>query len=141
MPADPDLIKGLRVVSVDDDDDIRLWLERLLTNFGVEVFSAGSAAEALALVQSENPDILLSDVGMPREDGYTLISKVRQLDPERGGQVPAAALTAFARPEDRAKVLAAGFHMHLTKPVDPSKLVVALATLAGRLEQNTLSES
>lgn len=131
-PLDPELIKGLKIVSVDDDKDIRRWLERLLANFGATVFSASSAEEALELVRREKPDVLLSDIGMPREDGYSLISRLRQLPADSGGLLPAAALTAFARPEDRAKVLAAGYQAHLTKPIDPTRIILTLATLAGR---------
>jgi two-component system CheB/CheR fusion protein len=80
--------------------------------------------------------VLLSDISMPGEDGYTLIRRIRQLSAEAGGQIPAAALTAHARNEDYADALAAGFQMHLTKPVDPDQLVIAVANLAGRIPAN-----
>ena len=132
-PPDPDLVKGLRIVIVDDDDDLRSWLQRLLTNFEATVLPAACAAEALELVTREKPDLLISDIGMPGEDGYSLISKVRQLPPHLGGLTPAAALTAFARPQDCARILAAGYQAHLTKPVDPAQLIVVIGSLVARL--------
>lgn len=91
-----------------------------------------SAAEALEALEQHKPDILISDLGMPDEDGYSLISKIRALPPERGGQIPAAALTAYARAEDRMRVLRSGFQFHLPKPVDSAELVTVVASLAGR---------
>ena len=91
-----------------------------------------SAAEALEAVRRERPDVLLSDVEMPGEDGYAFIAKVRALPPEEGGRTPAAALTAYARMEDRTKALRAGFQLHVPKPVDPAELVAVVANLATR---------
>jgi CheY-like chemotaxis protein len=94
--------------------------------------TAGSAAEALELVRTHRPDVLVCDIGMPGEDGYSLIRKVRALGAENGGAVPSAALTAYARPEDRVKAVLAGFQMHLAKPVEPAELIATVASLAGR---------
>jgi CheY-like chemotaxis protein len=88
--------------------------------------------EALHTFEQWRPDILVSDVEMPGQDGYTLIRKVRGLDPERGGKTPAVALTAFGRREDRVRSLRAGFNIHVTKPVDPGELTAIIASLTGR---------
>jgi CheY-like chemotaxis protein len=93
---------------------------------------ASSAADALAALPDARPNILVSDVEMPGQDGYELIRKVRQLPAEAGGKVPAAALTAYARPEDRMRALMAGFQIHVPKPVQPAELVAVVASLAGR---------
>ena len=121
---------GLRVLVVDDDEDARDLIVAVLGCSGAEVRSSGSAAEALATLRGWRPDVLLSDIGMPREDGYDLIARVRALDDAQGGRVPAAALTAYARDEDRRLARAAGFQMHMAKPVNPSELVAAVARLA-----------
>jgi CheY-like chemotaxis protein len=92
---------------------------------------ASSTAEALAILERWRPDLLISDLGMPEEDGYTLIRRVRALPAERGGQVPAVALSARTRPEDRIEALAAGFQMHVAKPVAPAELLAVAVTLAG----------
>ena len=126
-------LKGLRVLVVEDDDDARDLLRRALEDSQVEVQTASSAAQAIQLVRMYRPDVLVSDIGMPGEDGYELIRMVRELSPEEGSEVPAIALTAYARPEDRTRVLAAGYQLHLSKPVDPSKVVVGIASLCGLL--------
>ncbi len=92
----------------------------------------GSVAEALASIRDERFDVLVSDIGMPEEDGYALIRRVRALTAERGGAIPAVALTAYARSEDRMKAVMAGFQMHVTKPVEPAELLTMVASLAGR---------
>ncbi len=84
------------------------------------------------MLQAERPDVLVSDIGMPNEDGYTLIRRVRALGAERGGNVPAVALTAYARAEDRMRAIRAGFQMHVPKPVEPAELITMVASLAGR---------
>src|SRR5205085_508094 len=94
------------------------------------VRSAGSAAEGLALVQSWRPQVVLCDIAMPGEDGYSFIAKLRSLPKELGGQTPAAALTSLAGPEDRKRTLGSGFQMHLVKPIDATRLAAAIATLA-----------
>ena len=91
-----------------------------------------SAAAALAAIEQEAFDVLISDIGMPHEDGYSLIAKVRALGKERGGEIPAAALTAYAAEEDRIRVLQAGFQIHVPKPISPAELVAIVASLSGR---------
>ncbi|MDC0678955.1 response regulator [Sorangium atrum] len=126
-------LKGVRVLVVDDEPDTRELLLRILAECQAEVRTAGSVVEALAELERDQPMVLVSDIGMPHEGGYELIQKVRQLPEERGGSVPALALTAFARAEDRARALKAGYQMHLAKPVKPPDLVAHVATLAGRI--------
>ncbi|HYO07381.1 MAG TPA: PAS domain-containing protein [Tepidisphaeraceae bacterium] len=131
----PDLcvqIAGVRVLVVDDEPDARSLVKRLLEDCDAVVTTAGSAAEALERVQAERPDVLVSDIGMPGEDGYSLIRRVRALGAERGGTVPAVALTAYARSEDRMRTVLAGFQMHVSKPVEPAELITMVASLAGR---------
>jgi CheY-like chemotaxis protein len=125
-------LQGLKVLVVDDEADTRELIREMLKECGSEVVMSRSAAEALEALEQHNPDILISDLGMPDEDGYSLISKIRSLPPERGGQIPAAALTAYARAEDRMRVLRSGFQFHLPKPVDSAELVTVVASLAGR---------
>ncbi|HEY4597401.1 MAG TPA: response regulator [Thermoanaerobaculia bacterium] len=128
----PDLLSGVRVVVVEDEADTRELLVMALQQCGAEVAAYGSAPEALAALDRAVPDVLLSDIGMPVQDGYDLIHKLRARGPGRGGDVPAAALTAYARAEDRLRALEAGYQTHLTKPVDPSELIGTVARLAGR---------
>lgn len=123
-------LDGLRVLVVDNEPDARELLVVLLQRCGAQVSTAGSAHEALALVQAEHPDVLVSDIGMPNEDGFDLIRKVRLLAPESGGLTPAAALTAYGTPEDRARALVAGFQTHVPKPVDPIELAIVVSHLA-----------
>jgi len=125
-------LKGVRVLVVEDEPDTRDLILRILAERQAEVRTAGSVVEALAELGRDRPMVLVSDIGMPQEDGYALIQKVRQLPEERGGNVPALALTAFARAEDRARALRAGYQMHLAKPVIASDLIAGVATLAGR---------
>jgi signal transduction histidine kinase len=130
---DPALnLLGLRVLVVDDEADARETLEQILRHCDAEVRTAASAAEALPLLQAWRPHVLLSDIGMPGEDGYSLIRRVRELPPERGGKTPAVALTAFARSEDRRRALSAGFQMHLAKPVEINELATVVVNLVGR---------
>ena len=130
--AFPATLEGLTVVVVDDDQDSRELINAVLRQRGARVVGAASIDEALGLLRTENADVLLSDVEMPGEDGYALIQKVRALPPEEGGRVPAAALTAYARREDRVKTLLAGYQIHLAKPVEPEELVTAVSSLSGR---------
>jgi PAS domain S-box-containing protein len=125
-------LDGLRVLIVEDDSDSRELLTTLLGRCCVDVRAVASCAEALRVIQDQKPDVLVSDIAMPGEDGYTLIRKLRQLDAEHGGCTPAIALTAFARDEDRDRALAAGFQAHLTKPVEPAELTAVVASLARR---------
>jgi signal transduction histidine kinase len=125
----PPEINGLHVLVVDDDPDGRELLAEILVECGVRVSLASSAAEAIQHFDRDRPDVLLSDIGMPDEDGYALIKRVRARAPEVGGSVPAASLTAYAGPEDRRRALLAGFNMHVPKPVDPAELVAVVASL------------
>jgi CheY-like chemotaxis protein len=128
---DPTLnLKGIRVLVVDDEPDARETLQQILEHCEAEVLTVGSATEALQAVETWRPHVLLSDIGMPGEDGYSLIRRLRELSPERGGQTPAAALTAFARSEDRRRALLAGFQMHVAKPVEVQELAAVVASLA-----------
>ena len=127
----PDLT-GIRVLVVEDDDDSRELVEKVLETQGAIVKTASSAPEALDILGRERVDMLLSDIEMPGTDGYQLIKELRQRPPQQGGLVPAAALTAYARAEDRLHALRAGFQLHLAKPVQPSELVTVVASLAAR---------
>jgi PAS domain S-box-containing protein len=127
-------LEGVKALVVDDEEDARALTSRILEDCDVEVASAGSASEALDRLPRFRPDVLISDIGMPELDGYHLIRAVRALDAAQGGETPAVAVTAFARPEDRLWALRAGFQIHLAKPVNASELIVAVASLAGRLD-------
>ena len=132
--ADPQDLTGLRVLIVDDEQDAREVLMAILEQRGAEVICAATVDDALLrLCGTSNgsvPDVLVSDIGLPGEDGLDLIRRVRALKPERGGGIPAIALTAYARAEDRARILAAGYHRHVAKPVEPSVLAIMVASLA-----------
>jgi PAS domain S-box-containing protein len=132
VAEDCDRLDGLRVLVVDDDEDARELARRLLESCKAEVLTAGSTEEALGTLQGGDFDVLVSDIGMPGEDGYALMQRVRSLPPESNGDIPAMALTAYARGEDRVKAMRAGFHIHAAKPVDPAELIAAVANL-GRL--------
>ncbi|HYU97638.1 MAG TPA: ATP-binding protein [Pyrinomonadaceae bacterium] len=124
----PDLA-GLRVLLVDDEPDTLEILRRILSQFGANVRGAGSTTEAMNVFLEWKPDVLVSDLGMPEEDGYALIQRVRALRLDQGCDIPAAALTAHVREEDRVLALAAGYQIHIKKPVDPAKLALAVANL------------
>src|SRR6266536_1004108 len=121
---------GLRVLVVDDDEDARIVISAVLRRSGADVKAFASASEALTTLPQWRPDVLMSDIGMPHEDGYELIHKVRALTDEHGGRVPAAALTAYAREEDRKRAIAEGYQMHVAKPASSADLVAAVAALA-----------
>jgi PAS domain S-box-containing protein len=123
---------GLTVLVVDDQPDALDLIRRVLEACDARVLTCGTAAEALRLVAAERPDVLVSDIGMPGTDGFDLLRRVRALGAEKGGLLPAIALTAFARAEDRIRTLRSGFQVHVTKPVDPSELVATVASVAGR---------
>ena len=129
----PPQLEGLRVLVVDDEADTRELLQSVIERCGARVRTANSAAAALEAMAEEVFDVLIIDIGMPEEDGYALIAKVRALDEERGGRIPAAALTAYAGEEDRIRALRSGFQMHVPKPISPSELVAVVANLAGRI--------
>jgi CheY-like chemotaxis protein/two-component sensor histidine kinase len=125
-------LEAVRVLIVDDDRDTLEVVKQLLEQAGAEVTAATSAEEALAALRRTPHDVLLSDIGMPGQDGYELIRRVRTLAPEQGGTVPAAALTAFAQGDHRQQALSAGYQLYLPKPIEPSELTAAVARLAGR---------
>ncbi len=125
-------LDGLLVLVVDDEEDTRQLLVQSLTQYGATVITAASADEALTELKNKNPDVLVSDIGMPDEDGYSLIRKVRAID----AQIPAVALTAFTRAQDRMRALSTGFQSHVSKPVEPDELVMVIASLTGRLQIN-----
>jgi PAS domain S-box-containing protein len=129
-------LAGVKVLVVDDQSDARDLIKRVLEDCDAEVITARTANEALVLVEAHKPDVLLSDIGMPEADGFELLRRVRALGPARGGKVPAIALTAFARSEDRTRALRAGFLVHVSKPVDPSELVATVASVAGRVDDD-----
>ncbi|MDF5709183.1 MAG: response regulator [Nostoc sp. S4] len=116
-------LAGLKVLVVDDEADTRNFLSFMFEDYGAVTTAVASVDEALAVVEQAKPDILISDIGMSEQDGYTLIRKLRSLEPEKGGRIPAIALTAYTREEDRLQALAAGFQQHLSKPIDPTKLI------------------
>ncbi|HBE30194.1 MAG TPA: response regulator [Cyanobacteria bacterium UBA11368] len=103
----------------------------VLEQFGAKVTAAACVKEAIKCLQSYSPHVLVSDIGMPDEDGYSFIRQVRDLEQQRGENIPAVALTAYAGEQDQKQALAAGFQMHLAKPIDPAELVTAVAELAG----------
>jgi CheY-like chemotaxis protein len=122
-------LDGVKVLVVDDEPDARELLQRVLEGCKAQVITAGSVQEALEALSRYKPHVLVSDIGMPQEDGYQLIRKVRELLPDQGGMIPAVALTAYARAEDRKRVLLSGYQMHIAKPVEPSELVAVVASL------------
>jgi signal transduction histidine kinase/ActR/RegA family two-component response regulator len=132
LRGDQSVLHGLRILVVDDEEETR-WLLRLaLTQRGAQVRVCSSAEEALKAIEEWKPSVLVSDIGMPGEDGYSLIRKIRAAERDRGETLPAVALTAFAQKEDRTRALAAGFQLHVPKPVEVSELTKAIAALARR---------
>ncbi|MCU0544421.1 MAG: response regulator [Oscillatoriaceae cyanobacterium Prado104] len=125
-------LTGIRVLSVDDEPDVRELLAVMLEQYGAEVLTVASAAEVLACLESFQPDVLVSDIGMPDVDGYALIQQIRSLPSGSSSQLPAIALTAYARDEDGQKALAKGFQQHISKPIDPIGLIQAVLTLVRR---------
>jgi CheY-like chemotaxis protein len=120
------------VLLVEDEGDARAMLKALLEGSGASVDAVGSAAEAWAMLEGAGCDVLLSDIGMPDEDGYSLIGRVRGHAVRRVNEMPAVALTAYARDDDRERSLAAGFDAYLPKPVEPTELLALLASLVKR---------
>jgi CheY-like chemotaxis protein len=119
------------VLVVDDDRDARELIKRILGDCNARVRIAGSAREAIEMIQAAPPQLLISDLGMPDVDGFELLDRVRQLPRDAGGHVPAIALTAFARSEDRLRALEAGFSAHISKPVEPNELIATVASVVG----------
>lgn len=132
-------LEGLCILAVDDQADSRDLLKWMLEDFGAEVVVVTSAMEAIAAL-TESPgkyDVLLADIGMPDEDGYSLMRQVRELEAEAGGQIPAAAITAYATEQERQMAIDAGFQMHIAKPIDSTQLVLMIANLSGRGTDNS----
>jgi CheY-like chemotaxis protein len=127
--VDPTLLHGLRVLVVDDQEDARAMMQATLSQYGADVATADSAAAALAAIEDRCPDVVLSDIGMPHDDGYALIRRVRQLPPGRGSLVPAIAITAYASGRDRHDALAAGYQEHIAKPFNAGELASLVARL------------
>jgi signal transduction histidine kinase/ActR/RegA family two-component response regulator len=122
-------LTGVRILVVEDDPDTRDLLAFLLEDYGACVMVVASASDALTAFESFKPDVLISDIGMPVEDGYSFLRQIRSLPPEQGGQIPAIALTAYAKQEDQQEALIAGFQQHISKPVEPQSLVAVIARL------------
>ena len=123
-------LRGVRVLLVEDDPDSREVLEVVFRDAGMIVDSASSVAEAFEALVANRPDVIVSDIGMPFENGYSFLRNLRQVLQEEGGTIPALAVTGFTRPEDRERAFAAGFSAHLPKPIDPNHVLGALADLA-----------
>ncbi|YAF95611.1 MAG: PAS domain-containing protein [Nodularia sp. CChRGM 3473] len=126
---DSSLLSGLRILIVDDEADTLEFISFLLQQYGAIATMAASATEAMAVIAQSPPDLLISDLGMPEVDGYSLIRRIRAMPPERGGKIPAIALTAYARESDRQRVLAAGFQKHVAKPVASTELLILIADM------------
>jgi PAS domain S-box-containing protein len=126
-------LDGARVLLVEDNLDTLEMLKFIFEDSGAEVIAATSVDEALDALERLKPDALVSDIAMPDRDGYDLIREIRSRPPEGGGKIPAVAVTAYARAEDRMRVLAAGFQMHIAKPIDPDELIAVVASLTGRI--------
>jgi len=125
----PRPLRGRDVLVVDDDADARAFLEAVFSLSGADVRTASSVSAALAEVDRRVPDVIVSDIGMPERDGFDLIDAIRRRAPARGGAVPAVALTAFARGQDRRKALACGFQVHVAKPVDAHEILAVVVSL------------
>jgi signal transduction histidine kinase/ActR/RegA family two-component response regulator len=126
-------LTAVRVLVVDDDSDACRLISRILESCHAEVKTASSMRGALEEIRLQLPDVLLSDLGMPDQDGFDLIRALRALPPERGGEIPAVAVSAFARSEDRRRAMIAGYQTHLAKPLEPSELITVVASLTGRI--------
>jgi signal transduction histidine kinase/DNA-binding response OmpR family regulator len=130
------LLAGVKVLVVDDEPDSRDLLMTILTKCGSDVRCSDSAADAMRALSQWHPDLLVSDIGMPNEDGYSLIRRVRNLDSDETRQIPAVALTAYASDEDRLQALSAGYQMHVAKPIEPASFVTSIAAVLGREPDN-----
>ena len=133
----PPRLDGVRVLVVDDDSDTRQMLKAVLSECQADVITAASAAEAIKEIKQRKPDVLVSDLGMPDQDGYELIKNIRNAESaDNTARIPALALTAYAKAEDRVRALAGGYQVHLAKPVEPAEFVLVVANLAGRGENS-----
>jgi CheY-like chemotaxis protein len=132
--GDAPSLDGVHVLIVEDDPDARELLAAILQRSHANVTVTSNVADGIAAFAAQRPDVIVSDIEMPEEDGYSLIRRIRALAPEQGRDTPAAALTAYAGPTDRMRVLGAGFNIHVAKPVQPAELAVVVASLAGRRE-------
>jgi CheY-like chemotaxis protein len=134
----PPRLEGVSVLVVDDEQDTREMLKIMIEQLGADVNVCASSSEAMTMLRDWQPDVIVSDIEMPDEDGYELMRRVRQLEAIRGvSQVPAVALTAYARVEDRMRALAAGYQMHIAKPAQPEELAAVIASLAGSFSKGT----
>jgi CheY-like chemotaxis protein len=133
------MLAGVRALLVEDDPATREALTEMLRLNGIDVRASGSSTEAMSVFEAFRPELLLCDIAMPGEDGYTLLGRIRALGPTRGGDVPALALTAFASAEDQRRAFTAGFQAHLAKPVDFDQLLAALVGL--RIQAKPLTSS
>ena len=123
-------LQGLRVLVLEDEDDGREMIIEVLHRAGAQTIETSCVADAMSALDDELPDVIVSDISMPGEDGYSFMRRVRERTKERGGAVPAAALTALIAPADQARAFAAGFQMHVGKPIDPAALVANVSLLA-----------
>jgi signal transduction histidine kinase/CheY-like chemotaxis protein len=138
-PVDAQLLQGLHVLVVDDEEDARLLLGTTLTQHGAGVTLAASAADAITAIDRQRPDVMLSDIGMPQEDGYALIRRLRARDDEDGGDIPAIAITAYASASDRLAAQDAGFQAHIAKPFDPGEVARVIGRVARGRRSSALS--
>jgi CheY-like chemotaxis protein len=134
-----DILKGVRVLAVDDQADTRDLIILALTRYGAQVRACTSATEACKMIQQWKPEVIVSDIGMPGEDGYDLMRTIRALSPESGGQIPAVALTGYASLVDESKAYVAGYQVHMTKPVELRELATTVAKLSSRQKDTTLT--
>jgi CheY-like chemotaxis protein len=130
--SDAPSLAGISVMIVDDERDTRELLKMIIEQFGAHIRAFASSAEAIETLKQWKPDVIISDIEMPGEDGYAFIRKVRSLEAEAGAHTPAVALTAYARTEDRLRALSAGYQMHVAKPVEPAELAVVISSLVKR---------
>jgi CheY-like chemotaxis protein len=130
------MLAGVRALVVDDEDDARELVKTVIAQYGGDVVAASSAAEAFAMIttmpEQKRPNVIVTDLGMPDEDGYSLLRRVREWEHENGPRIPAVALTAYGRSEDRNQALTAGFQIHVAKPVEPDELAVVIASIVNR---------
>jgi signal transduction histidine kinase/CheY-like chemotaxis protein len=131
-PAEAVNLAGIKVLVVDDQPDACELIGRVLTQAGAEVVTASSAAEGMRRIEHDRPDVMVSDIGMPQTDGYQFMREVRRLPAARGGRTPDVALTAFARSEDRTRAMMAGYHVHVSKPIEPMELLATVGSLVER---------